>query len=201
MSINPLEVGEKSRSFLSSSGDIKVPNETYRIFGFWLTYVLTIILVGISVSFIVVGVIEITKGHFSIHYILVPIALMIIACIITYFFPFYSSITVDLTNKEVTCRKYQLFFIIRKIVKIETTNIARVYCEKNLNEGFGNNDENSVDGFNLVFEMKNGEKIIGLEGEIDKNYEMMKVGFFMSKFFPSLADSNQSVIPISEEKQ
>ena len=201
MSINPLEVGEKSRSFLSSSGDIKVPNETYRIFGFWLTYVLTIILVGISVSFIVVGVIEITKGHFSIHYILVPIALMIIACIITYFFPFYSSITVDLTNKEVTCRKYQLFFIIRKIVKIETTNIARVYCEKNLNEGFGNNDENSVDGFNLVFEMKNGEKIIGLEGEIDKNYEMMKVGFFMSKFFPSLADSNQSVIPVSEEKQ
>ena len=201
MSINPLEVGEKSRSFLSSSGDIKVPNETYRIFGFWLTYILTIILVGISVSFIVVGVIEITKGHFSIHYILVPIALMIIACIITYFFPFYSSITVDLTNKEVTCRKYQLFFIIRKIVKIETTNIARVYCEKNLNEGFGNNDENSVDGFNLVFEMKNGEKIIGLEGEIDKNYEMMKVGFFMSKFFPSLADSNQSVIPISEEKQ
>ena len=201
MSINPLEVGEKSRSFLSSSGDIKVPNETYRIFGFWLTYILTIILVGISVSFIVVGVIEITKGHFSIHYILVPIALMIIACIITYFFPFYSSITVDLTNKEVTCRKYQLFFIIRKIVKIETTNIARVYCEKNLNEGFGNNDENSVDGFNLVFEMKNGEKIIGLEGEIDKNYEMMKVGFFMSKFFPSLADSNQSVIPVSEEKQ
>ena len=41
--INALEVGDKRRSFLSSSGDIKVPNETYHIFGFWLTYLLTII--------------------------------------------------------------------------------------------------------------------------------------------------------------
>ena len=201
MSVNALEVGEKSKSFLSSSGDIKVPNETYRIFGFWLTYIITIAFVIVSVSFLVIGIIEITKGNFSIHYFLVPIVLIIISCVITYFFPFYSSITVDLTNKLVTCRKYQLFFIIKKIVKIETQNIAKVYCEKNYNEGFGNDEKESVDGFNLVFEMRNGEKIIGLEGEIDKNYEMTKVGFFMSKFFPGLADSNQNVLPINEEKQ
>ena len=35
--LNPLEVGEKSRSFLAS-GDIKIPKETYRIFSFWLLY-------------------------------------------------------------------------------------------------------------------------------------------------------------------
>ena len=33
--LNPLEVGEKSRSFLAS-GDIKIPKEAYLIFSFWL---------------------------------------------------------------------------------------------------------------------------------------------------------------------
>ena len=110
--INPLEVGEKNRSFLSSSGDIKVPNETYRIFGFWLVYILTIIFIVVAFAFLVIGIMELTKGEFYIHDFLVPIALFIISCLLTYFFPFYSSITVDLTNKLVTCRKYKLFFII-----------------------------------------------------------------------------------------
>ncbi len=93
-----------------------------------------------------------------------------------------------------------MFFIIRKIVKVETQNIDKAYCEKNSAEGFGSDDKNSVDAFNLVFEMKDGEKIIGLEGEIDNNFEMTKVGFFMSKFFPGLPSSNQQVIPETEEK-
>ena len=198
--INPLEVGEKNRSFLSSSGDIKMPNETYRIFGFWLVYILTIIFIVVAIAFLVIGIMELTKGEFYIHDFLVPIALFIISCLLTYFFPFYSSITVDLTNKLVTCRKYKLFFIVRKIVKVETQNIDKVYCEKNSAEGFGSDDKNSVDAFNLVFAMKDGEKIIGLEGEIDNNFEMTKVGFFMSKFFPGLPSSNQQVIPETEEK-
>ena len=52
--------------------------------------------------------------------------------------------------------------------------------------------------------MNNGEKIIGLEGEIDKNYEMTKVGYFMSKFFPGLTEEkgeNQQIVPSTEENQ
>ena len=202
--LNPLEVGEKSRSFLAS-GDIKIPKETYRIFSFWLVYVSSIVFIVISIAFLVVGISELIKeGSTSIHNFLLPIALMIIASVITYFFPFYSSITVDLSNKVVICKKYKLFFIIKKIVRIETQNIAKVYTEKNLTEGYGNDDKNSVDGFNLIFEMNNGEKIIGLEGEIDKNYEMTKVGYFMSKFFPGLTEEkgdNPQLVPSTEEKQ
>ena len=202
--LNPLEVGEKSRSFLAS-GDIKIPKETYRIFSFWLVYLSSIVFIVISIAFLVVGFSELIKdGSTSIHNFLLPIALVAIASIITYFFPFYSSITVDLSNKIVICKKYKLFFIIKKIVRIETQNIAKVYTEKNLTEGYGNDDKNSVDGFNLVFEMNNGEKIIGLEGEIDKNYEMTKVGYFMSKFFPGLTEEkgeNQQIVPSTEENQ
>ena len=201
--VNALEVGEKSRSFLSASGDIKIPKETYRILGFWLSYIVTIIFIVLSITFLGIGIAEITKGTFSIHNFLVPIVLIIMSCIITYFFPFYSSITVDLTNKEVICKKYKLFFIIKKVVRIETQNIEKVYTVDNLVEGYGNDNKISVDEFNLVFEMKDGEKIIGLEGEIDKNFERTKVGYFMSKFFPGFEipkKENPELVPETEEK-
>ena len=199
--INALEVGEKSRSFLTS-GDIKIPKETYRILGFWLTNAICIVFIVLSVTFLILGFTNIFKDHsFNIHYFLLPIVLILITCIITYFFPFYSSITVDLTNKEVVCRKYKLFFFIKKIVRIETQNIAKAYTEKNTEEGYGNDEKNSIDAFNLVFEMNDGQKIIGLEGEVNKNFEMIKVGYFMSKFFPGFEESQKpGLIPSTEEK-
>ena len=198
--VNALEVGDKKRSFLAS-GDIKIPSETYRIFGFWITYVITVILIVVAIGFLCVGISELAKeGSSSIHNFLVPIVLILISCIITYFFPFYSSITVDLTNKQVICRKFKLFFIIKNIVTIETQNIAKVYTERNESEGYGDK-ESTIDAFNLVFEMNNGEKIIGLEGEVNKNFEMIKVGYFMSKFFPGidLGGKPESILETEEK--
>ena len=39
--------------------------------------------------------------------------------------------------------------------------------------------------------MKNGEKIYALEGESDRNFEMIKIGFFVKKYFPGF-DSSQN---------
>lgn len=71
--MNTLEVGEKTRSFLSTSGDIKIPKETYRILGFWLSYVLTIVFLVLAVTFLVIGILNIVKGDFSIHFFLFPL--------------------------------------------------------------------------------------------------------------------------------
>ena len=196
--VENLEIGEKRASFLVS-GDIKAPKETYRILGFWLTYLITIILIVISFTFLTLGIIDIVVyGKFNIHDFLAPVALMIIACVITYYFPFYSSITVDFANREVICRKYKLFFFVKKIVKIDTRNVEKVYTEKNLTEGYGNDESNPIYTFNLVFQMNNGDKILGLEGEVDNDNEMIKVGFFMSKFFPGFLEQkgdNPELIP------
>ena len=200
--VENLEIGEKSRSFLVS-GDIKAPKETYRILGFWLTYLITIVLIVIAFTFLTLGIIDIVHGKFSIHDFLAPIVLIIIACIITYYFPFYSSVTVDFSNREVICRKYKLFFFIKKIVKIDTRNVEKVYTEKNLTEGYGNDESNPINTFNLVFQMNNGEKILGLEGEVDNDNEMIKVGFFMSKFFPGFMEqggANPVLSPNSKNK-
>ena len=190
--INTLEISEKTQSFASANSDIILPKQTYRILGSWYMYALTIVFLVIGFTFLILGIKDLIDGEdFNIHNFILFAVLITIACIITYFFPFYSSITVDMSNHIVTVKKYKLFFIIKKETKLDTTDIIRAYTEVNYdNEG----DTKEEDGFNLVFELKNGEKILALEGESDRNFEMIKIGYFLSKFFPGLNKTNNNEI-------
>ena len=190
---NKLEINERTQSFSSSNSFITLPKQTYRILSPWYIYVLAVIFLFGGFAFLAIGIVELAQGKkLNIHnFIIFPI-LVIISCLITYFFPFYSSITVDMTNKLVIVKKYKLFFIIKKETKIDTNEIERAYTEINYTtDDDEKKDKSTEDGFNLVFEMKNGEKIIPLEGESDKNFEMMKIGFFIKKYFSGF-DSSQN---------
>ena len=190
---NKLEINERTQSFSSSNSFITLPKQTYRILSPWYIYVLAVIFLFGGLAFLAIGIVELAQGKkLNIHnFIIFPI-LVIISCLITYFFPFYSSITVDMTNKLVIVKKYKLFFIIKKETKIDTNEIERAYTEINYTtDDDEKKDKSTEDGFNLVFEMKNGEKIIPLEGESDKNFEMMKIGFFIKKYFSGF-DSSQN---------
>ena len=181
------EISEKTQSFSSSNSYIISPKQTYRITGHWFTYTLAIIFLLGGITFLVLGIKELITDHStSIHNFLLFVVLLLISCIITYFFPFYISITVDLLNKIVIVKKYKLFFIIKKVVTINTEDINKAYTEKHFSNG-----ENTEDGFNLVFELKNKEKLLALEGEADRNFEMIKLGYFLNKFFPGLEKSQQ----------
>ena len=181
------EISEKTQSLSSSNSYIISPKQTYRITGHWFTYTLAIIFLLGGITFLVLGIKELITDHStSIHNFLLFIVLLLISCIITYFFPFYISITVDLLNKIVIVKKYKLFFIIKKVVTINTEDINKAYTEKHFSNG-----ENTEDGFNLVFELKNREKLLALEGEADRNFEMIKLGYFLNKFFPGLEKSQQ----------
>ena len=181
------EISEKTQSLSSSNSYIISPKQTYRITGHWFTYTLAIIFLLGGITFLVLGIKELITDHStSIHNFLLFVVLLLISCIITYFFPFYISITVDLLNKIVMVKKYKLFFIIKKVVTINTEDINKAYTEKHFSNG-----ENTEDGFNLVFELKNKEKLLALEGEADRNFEMIKLGYFLNKFFPGLEKSQQ----------
>ena len=127
----------------------------------------------------------------NIHNFVLFVVLIIIASLITYIFPFYASITIDMLNKSVVVKKYKLYFIIKKETKLDTRDIIRAYTEVNY---LKENDRNEEDGFNLVFELKNEEKILALEAENDRNFEMIKIGYFLIKFFPGLSKTNSSGI-------
>ena len=187
-----LEIDEKTQSFSSSNSFITLPKQTYHILSPWYIYLLAIIFLFGGLAFLVIGIVEVAQGKkLNIHNFIVFPILVIISCVITYFFPFYASITVDMSNKIVIVKKYKLFFIIKKVTQIDTDEIVRAYTEINYTSDDDRDGKKSEDGFNLVFEMKNGDKIIPLQGESDKNFEMMKIGFFMKKYFSGF-DSSQN---------
>lgn len=187
-----LEINERAQSFSSSDNFITLPKKTYRILSPWYIYILAIIFLFGGLAFLAIGVVEVAQGKkLNIHNFIVFPVLVIISCLITYFFPFYASITVDMPNKVIIVKKYKLFFIIKKATQIDTEEIVRAYTEINYTNDDDKDDKKSEDGFNLVFEMKNGDRIIPLQGETDKNFEMMKIGFFMKKYFSGF-DSSQN---------
>ena len=190
--LNTLEISEKTQSFSSSNSYITIPKQTYHILSPWYIYFLAIIFFLGGLAFLGLGISEVALGKdVNIHNFIIFPVLIIISCIITYFFPFYSSITVDMLNRIVIVKKYKLFFIIKKVTRIDTDEIVRAYTENNYANDENKKDKSTQDGFNLVFEMKNGEKIYALEGENDRNFEMIKIGFFVKKYFPGF-DSSQN---------
>ena len=190
--LNTLEISEKTQSFSSSNSYITLPKQTYHILSPWYIYFLAIIFFLGGLAFLGLGISEVALGKdVNIHNFIIFPVLIIISCIITYFFPFYSSITVDMLNRIVIVKKYKLFFIIKKVTRIDTDEILRAYTEINYANDENKKDKSTQDGFNLVFEMKNGEKIYALEGESDRNFEMIKIGFFVKKYFPGF-DSSQN---------
>ena len=190
--LNTLEISEKTQSFSSSNSYITLPKQTYHILSPWYIYFLAIIFFLGGLAFLGLGISEVALGKdVNIHNFIIFPVLIIISCIITYFFPFYSSITVDMLNRIVIVKKYKLFFIIKKVTRINTDEIVRAYTEINYANDENKKDKSTQDGFNLVFEMKNGEKIYALEGESDRNFEMIKIGFFVKKYFPGF-DSSQN---------
>ena len=188
--INTLEISERTKSFSSTNSYITLPKQTYRILSHWIIYVLAITFIVIAFTFLGFGIKDIVEGDdIEIHNFIIFVVLIIISCLITYFFPFYTSITIDILNRIVVVKKYKLFFIIKKETRIDTDEIVRAYTEINYINEDNKTDE---DGFNLVFELKHGEKIIALEGEPNRDFEMIKIGYFMKKFFPGLSETNNS---------
>ena len=188
--INTLEISERTKSFSSTNSYITLPRQTYRILSHWIIYVLAATFIVIAFTFLGFGIKDIVEGDdIEIHNFIIFVVLIVISCLITYFFPFYTSITIDILNKIVVVKKYKLFFIIKKETRIDTDEIVRAYTEINYINEDNKTDE---DGFNLVFELKHGEKIIALEGEPNRNFEMIKIGYFMKKFFPGLSETNNS---------
>ena len=186
--INQLEISERTQSFTSTNSLIILPKQTYHILAPWYIYLLSIMFVVGGLIFLVIGIVELVKGEdFNIHNFILFVVLIVISCVFTYFFPFYSSITIDMEKKSVVVKKYKLIFIKKKVTNLITTDIVRAYTEINYSSEDGKKDKSTEDGFNLVFELKNGEKILALEGESDKNFDMIKINFFLRKFFPGLA--------------
>ena len=169
--------------------EILQETKTYRIYGFLWVIILSISIILTSIFLLIKGTSDAFQSKFDINYFICSFILFIISGILTYFFPLYSSITVDLSNKLVVVKKYRFLFLKNKITKIDTEKIVRAYAEKNKEESFGRSKEKYY-GFDLIFLLNTGERMVPLEGEIDKNNESRKLNYFLSDFFLGSVDDN-----------
>ena len=181
----------KDNNDINSSHINYLPKQTYRIFGFVLVIILSIVFLLISIFLFIKGIYDMLNSNFEINNFLGSIIILIIGGIMSNYFPIYSSITVDMPKKIVTIRKYKFFFLKKKTTILDTDKIIQAYTEKNKDEGYGEKD-NGYDGFDLIFILNDGHRIVALEGEIDKNNERKKLNFFLRQFFafPTETDAN-----------
>ena len=113
--INTLEISCKTKSFSSSNSYIILPKQTYRILGSCYLYILTFIFLVVAFTFLALGIKEIMDGEgLNIHNFVLFVVLIIIASLITYFFPFYASITIDMLNKSVVVKNINYILLLKK---------------------------------------------------------------------------------------
>ena len=185
----------KKNKDINSSKKIFSQKQTFRIYGFILVILLSLVFILLALFLFCKGIYDIFNSYFEINNFIGSIIIFIIAGIITYYFPFFSSITVDIPKKLVIIKKYRFLFLKNKTLKIDADKIIQAYTEKNKDEGYGTNENNSYDGLDLIFILNDGNRIVGLEGEIDKNNDRRKLDIFLRQFFPgdSNSDNKNSV--------
>ena len=84
--------------------------------------------------------------------------------------------------------------------EINTDTVVKAYTEKNKDESFGRKRE-FYNGFDLIFILNNGQRLVLLEGEIDKNNESAKLNYFLRDFFPGDYQDDKNKEPILIQMQ
>ena len=189
------EISTENNKDINSPKNFDLTKKTYRIFGFILVILLSISFILLSIFLFSKGIYDAANSNFEINNFIGSIIILLIAGVLTNYFPLYSTITIDMGKKLVIIKRYRFLFLNNSTTKIDTDKIIRAYTEKNKEEGYGNKD-NSFDAFDLIFILNDGHRIVGLEGEIDKNNEKRKLNFFLREFFPGAPDDDDSSVLI-----
>ena len=189
------EISTENNKEINSPKNFDLTKKTYRIFGFILVILLSISFILLSIFLFSKGIYDAANSNFEINNFIGSIIILLIAGVLTNYFPLYSTITIDMGKKLVIIKRYRFLFLNNSTTKIDTDKIIRAYTEKNKEEGYGNKD-NSFDAFDLIFILNDGHRIVGLEGEIDKNNEKRKLNFFLREFFPGAPDDDDSSVLI-----
>ena len=98
-----------------------------------------------------------------------------------------------MTNKLVTVKKYRFLFLKNTTTEINTDTVVKAYTEKNKDESFGRKRE-FYHGFDLIFILNNGQRLVLLEGEID-----LTGVFSFCVVFPTKGNSNPTGIDLESQ--
>ena len=126
-----------------------------------------------------------------IYYSFIPIMVLVFVAIISSIYPIFNKIIVDVQNELITVAHIKILFCFNKYLYINLDDIELISIEKNIKI-------NNYDAYNLIFKIKKDKKIIGIEGDLDKNYESQNLFEFLREALPKYIPISSDLITINE---
>ena len=170
---------------------IKEKNIYYTQFNFGVFLFFIIFFILCSLSSIGLFITFLNGSDDFIYYSIIPIIVLVFTTIISSIYPIFNKITVDIQNELITISHIKILFCLNKYIYINLDDIELVSIEKNIKI-------HNYDAYNLTFKIKKDKKIIGIEGEIDKNYESQNLFEFMRDALPKYIPVSSDLVTINE---
>ena len=126
-----------------------------------------------------------------IYYSIIPIIVLVFITLLSSIYPLFNKIVIDKKNELITITRIKILFCLNKYLYINMNDIELVSIEKNIKI-------HQYDAYNLIFKIKKDKKIIGIEGEIDQNYESQNLFEFLREALPKYIQVSSDLITINE---
>ena len=131
------------------------------------------------------------------YYSIIPLIFLLFITIISSIYPLFSKIIIDIQDDLITIVHIKLLFCLNKYLYIKLDNIEYVSIEKNSKINYKSGKEN-FDVYNLIFKIKKEKKIIGIDSEIDNNYESQNLFEFLRDALPKKISISSDLMTINE---
>ena len=162
------------------------------------------IFVFFIISFILCAVISIgffikylDGNDLFLYYSIISLIFLLFITIISSIYPLFSKIIVDIQNELITIVHIKLLFCLNKYLYISLKDVEYVSIEKNNKINYKSSKEN-YDVYNLIFKIKKGKKIIGIDSEIDNNSESQDLFEFLREALPKKISISSDLMTINE---
>ena len=162
------------------------------------------IFVFFIISFILCAVISIgffikylDGNDLFLYYSIISLMFLLFITIISSIYPLFSKIIVDIPNELITIIHIKLLFCLNKYLYISLKDVEYVSIEKNSKINYKSSKEN-YDVYNLIFKIKKGKKIIGIDSEIDNNSESQDLFEFLRGALPKKISISSDLMTINE---
>ena len=144
-----------------------------------------------SLISVILFIIYLDGNENYIYFSIIPLVVLLKITLISSYYPIFSKIIVDVPNELITIVHIKILFCLNKYLYVNLDNLEMVSIEKNNKVNYTING-NTYDTYNLIFKIKKDKKIIGIDSEIDKNFESQNL-------FEFLRDSIPEYIPVSSD--
>ena len=156
-----------------------------------------IIFILCSLISVCLFILYLDRNENYIYFSIIPLVVLLIVTLISSYYPIFSKIIVDVPNELISIVHIKILFCLNKYLYINLDDLEMVSIEKNNKVNYKIDGDN-YDTYNLIFKIKKDKKIIGIDSEIDKNFESQNLFEFFRDAIPQYIPVSSDLITINK---